>query len=510
MKAQSPYLRWSLLFIGIGLAVRLITLDLPILEGAYIRQIQTAAIARNLLDSGFDVLHPQIDILPEPRYFVLEPPLYNTAVAFLYLIFGVHEYLGRLVSILAFCGTAWFIFRIAARNLNESVGRAAVFVFSFSPLSIIFTRAFQPDPAALFFSAALIYYFLEWVKGDAAAFKRACAFGILAFLTKQTFLFLLLPLSLCALYFKKKEIFKDARSYLFLFLCMAPPVAWSIHARHAHQIFPSPIVKGNFEFSNWFSLAPYFQYASYKTIFQWLSGLILTPFGFSLFVLGLFVRSEKDGDWILNFWLFGLFVFFAMFPIHATSHEYYYLPLLPAASIVIGKAWWFVFEKDGGERLKGLFAGPLKILGALILGVSVYGFSNSGFNLPASVSHFRDELEILNKNTRDGDLLIVKASYQLYYANNRGWLFPAQPYGMGPQSVAKELDYWAKGERLEPTPVYLLESYRKAGAHYYFVSEVEEFNRHKEFADYVFARYNVVAQKEGVCILFDLKHGPRG
>ena len=115
---KNKYLSWSLAFIFAGVLIRLIHIDLPILEGAITRQIQTAVITRNLLENGFDFLHPQINYLPEPRYYTLEPPVYNSIVALLYLVFGVHEYLGRLISVLCFAGTAFFIFKIAYMKLK--------------------------------------------------------------------------------------------------------------------------------------------------------------------------------------------------------------------------------------------------------------------------------------------------------------------------------------------------------------------------------------------------------
>ncbi|SVD77523.1 uncharacterized protein METZ01_LOCUS430377, partial [marine metagenome] len=138
-KFQNRYFRWFLIIVGVGCIIRLIRLDMPLLEGAVGRQIQTAAITFNLFQNGFDVLHPQINQLPEPRYFPIEPPVYNIIIAVLYTIFGVHEFLARLVSISAFVGCAFFLFQIAKRNFDENTALAAIFTLSFSPLCIIYT-----------------------------------------------------------------------------------------------------------------------------------------------------------------------------------------------------------------------------------------------------------------------------------------------------------------------------------------------------------------------------------
>lgn len=92
---------------GLGLALRLLRLDLPILEFYGERQIQTAEITRNLWREGFGgFLFPHVYWQGrEAVYFVLEFPLYNALVASLYaLTGGVREVLGRLVSIAAWVG----------------------------------------------------------------------------------------------------------------------------------------------------------------------------------------------------------------------------------------------------------------------------------------------------------------------------------------------------------------------------------------------------------------------
>ena len=93
----SKYRQHTLCIILISVAIRLIGVDQPLLEGAILRQIQTAEISYNLFSDGFDLLHPQIHVLPEPRYFILEFPIYSSIIALLYKLFGVHEVFGRVI-----------------------------------------------------------------------------------------------------------------------------------------------------------------------------------------------------------------------------------------------------------------------------------------------------------------------------------------------------------------------------------------------------------------------------
>ncbi|MEC7640842.1 MAG: glycosyltransferase family 39 protein [Nitrospinota bacterium] len=500
IKSKNPYLFWSLAFILSGIAVRLIHIDLPILEGAITRQIQTATITRNLLANGFDVLHPQIDQLPEPRFYAIEPPVYNSIVALLYLIFGVHESLGRLVSILFFAGTAGFIFRIASRHVNESVARAAVFVFCFSPLSIIFTRGFQPDSTALFFSTACLFYSIEWIRGNTKAYTPALVFALVAFLTKQTLMFVLLPIGLYALRQQGSSVFKNLKLYLLFGLAILPGVLWSWHAKHLVKLYPSPSVEDIFAWSNWFDLSVFFHYYFYKTLFQWFSGLILTPIGFSLFLAGLFIKSNKDGDFILNTWLAAVVIFDLVLHKHTFTHEYYHLPLLPVASIMIGKTWGVFFENPDYTGNDVLFSKPFRIVGLLLVGVMVYGYSNSGFKLPASVSPFYEEVETLNANAKDNERVIVTQIHPLYYGNNKGWGLAYNPVHY--KKLEKYLP--AKHHHLPPY-INLIEAWREEGAAVFFETRPSRFYQHKEFVDYMLTHYPVTQQKKDAYILFNLR-----
>lgn len=501
LKLKNPYPQWSIGFILLGVLIRLIHIDQPILEGAATRQIQTAVVTYNLLINGFDFLYPQTNLLPEPRYFILEPPIYNFVVALLYKIFGVHEYLGRLVSVSAFVGTAFYLYKIAAKNLNESIGRAAVFFFTFSPLSILFTRAFQPDPTALFFSVGLVFYFVEWIRGSDKAYWTACAFGAVAFFVKQTFLFIMLPLVVYGVARKGMGFFRDKKTFLFFIILLPAPILWSLHAKQVAQAFPVNHFVANFRFSNWFNPQTLLTYVFYKNIFQWLSGLILTPFGFVLLFLGLFIKTDKQSDMLLNIWLTGVAIFYLIFSNHAHTHEYYHLPLLPVAALVIGKAWWFLFENDRSPA-RDLWLNPFfRMMSAAIVAVMVFGYSNSAFKLPDQFRHFSEEIEILNKYTQDENLIVVTEGHHLYYGHNLGWAFLYDAPGVLKRKTFAD---FLPTDR-EPVVADILEGMRKSGAQYFFVTQPDRFYKNQEFSDYVLAHYPVVAQKDGVCILFDLK-----
>ena len=114
---------------------RLINVTDPILEVAGWRQCSTASIARNFYYNGMNIFYPQVleggttnGIVGETEFH-----LYTFVVALLYKIFGVHEYLGRLVSITAFCGGAFFLYRLSRKYVDVTTSLIALLFYTFNP-----------------------------------------------------------------------------------------------------------------------------------------------------------------------------------------------------------------------------------------------------------------------------------------------------------------------------------------------------------------------------------------
>ena len=85
--------------------------------------------------------------------------LYTFVVALLYKIFGAHEYLGRLVSIFAFCGGAFFLYKLARKYIGAQGAIIALLFYTFNPHIFFYSRAFMPESTMLFFSIALVIFF---------------------------------------------------------------------------------------------------------------------------------------------------------------------------------------------------------------------------------------------------------------------------------------------------------------------------------------------------------------
>src|SRR5205809_6959308 len=94
---------WPALALALlALALRCYGLTAPLLDYHSWRQADTAAIARNYGTSGYRLAYPQVDWGGQtPGYVESEFPLYSYTLALLYGIFGVYDWIGRLITALA-------------------------------------------------------------------------------------------------------------------------------------------------------------------------------------------------------------------------------------------------------------------------------------------------------------------------------------------------------------------------------------------------------------------------
>src|SRR5260370_24793456 len=67
------------ILLGLTFLVRAVALDQPIVENYVGRQIPTAMVARNI-ERGSGFLNPSLDVAPFPNLFLIDPPVYATAV----------------------------------------------------------------------------------------------------------------------------------------------------------------------------------------------------------------------------------------------------------------------------------------------------------------------------------------------------------------------------------------------------------------------------------------------
>ena len=135
---------WLLFLLGI--ALRCVALNQPLVDAHLLRQCQTAAATKSMLaEPGFPLsarIPWQGDLVTR---FILELPLYN------YLVIGTHhltghlDLSGKLTSILLWAGSFLCLQFIWRRMLDERQTLWANGMFVIAPLSVFYGQAFMPE-----------------------------------------------------------------------------------------------------------------------------------------------------------------------------------------------------------------------------------------------------------------------------------------------------------------------------------------------------------------------------
>ena len=476
----------------IGLIIRFIRIDQPLSEFST-RQVETAMIARNFYHHGFKLFFPEMDFAGEKGASVivaLEFGLMPFLAAILYKIFnGVHEYLGRIVSIAFWLGGAIIFYRWILL-FGKRLALFALIVCTFLPLSIILSRTFQPEMAMLFFSILGLYYLTRYSLGEPETNLWIGAGAVaMAVLLKITALGLILPFTFLVL---KRERLTSNRSHGMKFwiaglLIISPSLAWYSWGLLLSQIYPSKLGSGCWEVSNRLNLfLMCVRPESWRSIFSNLWGAVLTPLGFSLFLLGLFLKKDRSREYLFLYWLIGIAISLLLFFYHAQTHIYYWLPLVPVGAYFMAKSLVILGESRIGDSIyKNIL---LKTALILIICIMIFYYIYPAYRVPRTYRHVGKIAEVVKTLTPPESLVIASCSsgpYFLYYCRRRGW------------------DFWVNNPGIDA--ISRLEYLREQGGEYFASANIEEVNKNKIFSEYLYNTYNVIWEKEKTGVIFLLK-----
>src|SRR5919197_5276001 len=100
-----------LTWLACGLGIRLIKISQPYVDAWSWRQADVAMIAENFYRHGFNLFYPQINWAgPAPGYVGTEFPLVPFLAAGLYQIFGVQDWIGRVLLVGFFAASVPFLY----------------------------------------------------------------------------------------------------------------------------------------------------------------------------------------------------------------------------------------------------------------------------------------------------------------------------------------------------------------------------------------------------------------
>ncbi len=411
--------------LAIGILVRLYRLNAPLADWHSWRQADTAAVARNFVKDGFSLLYPQSDSLlalnehnlANPnRYFINEFPLYNAVVASFYRQFGVHESIGRLVSITMSILGALALYGIVRLLIGRGTALLSLVYYLLLPYNIYYSRVFMPDPSFVALSIISLYWCVLWVKTEKNSYGIALMFTFaLAMLVKPYAIFMSIPMFYWVMINWGTKAFRKPLVYIVALGSFIPLALWRYHfSLHPEGSFASTwLLNGD---------GIRFKGAFFRwLIFDRLNRLIFATGGFALFVAGLFTSHLKKNTSLFFVWTLAILLYMTIFAKGNVNHDYYQLPIV-APGVVLVAIGSFSLLGIAKSKLQ-YFINLLLVSGLLILSLALGWFEVRGFfniNNPAIVEAGKKVDEITPQ-----DALVI-APYQgdpsfLYQTNRRGW-----------------------------------------------------------------------------------------
>ena len=398
---------------------RLWRIDQPFVDPWSWRQSDVAAIARNYFTGGFHFAYPQIDWAGDAAGFVgTEFPVLPFIAALCYKVAGVHEWIGRLQSVVFFAFGAVFFFRLVERLFGARAALWATFFYAFAPLSIATSRAFMPDMPSLSLALAGIFFHVRWLDRDRPRdFVGAAALLAAALLIKITTAIVAAPL----LYLFVAAVYDRQRAattgggrpplqliLLFAAVVLLPSVIWYWHAHQiALRYYPH-----HFFGAGGFVLEPLSWYAriAKQTVLSSLTP-VLALFG----VVGLLIAPRGKFRRLFHWWAAAMLIFIVAVG-WGNRHQWYQLPLVPIAAVFAGCAC---------ERLA---RSPLVAAAVAMLFLANSAVATQPFFRPAAAPLREAGLALKQITPRvaliiaadDGDPTIF------YYAERKGWHFLEQ------------------------------------------------------------------------------------
>ncbi|MBI2641369.1 glycosyltransferase family 39 protein [Candidatus Roizmanbacteria bacterium] len=343
----------------IALALRLYRITTPLADLHSWRQADTAAVARNFVRGGFDLLHPRYDDLSSiesgkenPQgYRMVEFPIYNALFATLYNAMPLLpiEVYGRLTSVFSSLVITTVIYLLLRKEVNQLAATVGSLAYASLPFSVFFSRTVLPETTALAFVMLSIYSLYSSLDGVGRTKKIILYVGSLvcfaiSLLIKPTTIFY--ALVLVYLFYKtyRGKVFTKLPFYLYFLIGIIPLIAWRLYIKS----YPEGIPVNDWlltKVNTYQGLQIiFFRPAFFRWIFyERIATLILGGYGIFFFLLGI---VKKPRRYFFHTFLAGALLYLFTFQGGNVQHEYYQILILPPIAVFIGLGVEFLLSRS--------------------------------------------------------------------------------------------------------------------------------------------------------------------
>src|SRR3990167_11017087 len=358
MNKKDIFILFIILFLS--LIFRLYRISTPLADLHSWRQADTAAVARNFVREGIDLLHPRYDDLSgreagkeNPQgYRMVEFPIYNAIFAFIFKLapFLPIEVYGRLTSAIFSLLVIGVIYYLMLKEATRLAAVVAGLIYAVFPFFVFFSRVVLPETTALSFTfiSILFLHFYQEKKinpiDELIYFIVSAIFFAFAILVKPTVIFYSVVLFYL---FWQKYHFKFLRKinfFLYFIIAFLPFALWRLYIRN----FPEGI-----PVSDWLITSVntyqglkniFFRPAFFRWIFfERINNLIFGGYLSTFFLLGILGKQTR---YFLHTFLLSSLTYLLVFEGGNVQHEYYQILILPSLAIFSGLGIEFIIIKS--------------------------------------------------------------------------------------------------------------------------------------------------------------------
>ncbi len=422
MKRQYVFI--TIVCVLLSVFLRLYNIQAPIADWHSWRQSDTAAVARNFIHGGIDLLHPRYDDLSNIQsgkdnpegWRMVEMPLYQaTAVLIQKIIPGVSiEIILRFVSIISVALSIVCIGILFKTFIDNKTAYIGMGVYAILPFSIYYGRTILPDSFAVFLALFSLVCLLQtqsrkWLVWVILAGISAA----MSVLVRPMAVFLLVPsIYLLSLHGTTRQ---KIISLVLYGVIMSLPLLWW---RHWILQYPEGIAVSDWLYNK---AGIRFKGAWFYWLFaKRLGELILGYWGLIPFGIGLISAQNKKDTYVSVLWLTGGLSYLTIFAGGNVQHDYYQALLIPVFVWFVAKGIAFLIRPiDGIHRFGAISICVISM--SFCFAFSWYTIRTYFWiNHPEIVEAGKEADLLLPKNAK------VIAPYNgdttfLYQINRKGW-----------------------------------------------------------------------------------------
>lgn len=473
----------------LGFAVRMYDLTEEPLDWNFIRQMRDTIIARSIYYQLLPNADPMMVVKAQSiasHVEVLELPVLEGLMAFLYLIFGEATWIVRIVNAICWVLGGYFIYQINKRHFSLWVAVGTLFFYLFVPLGVMASRSFQPDAWMVMW--VLLSYLFLYRALEQETWPRFILAGIVAgwsILIKPTAAFYIGPvyLAMVFVHYGWKTFWKQGKVWALAGITLAPFVIYSLFNSQASAD----------HFSLWsvgmrdMLLSPSF-YIDWMLNVKRLMGLMVVAFA----IAGVIIAPRKFKAFLIGGWV-GYVIYGLFYPYLYATHDYYHLFLIPLVTLSLLP----VFDLICGALAENHAFWHVAFAGLLLVGAGI-GFLDVKKDLDER--DYRPEaaawVAIGEQIPDDGCLLTLSTDYG-YRLAYYGWRETCETW-------PSQLDFALYEQAGKGAPDYetrFAES--RQGMDYFVVLSMSDYNAQTPLQE-ILSDYPLVVEGDGF-LVFDIR-----